>query len=182
ACSLYRWLFMLLQTVSPSPSISWTAAHTGSHTSQCLANDYVDHMASAAQHSCGLVASAPLATFTMDDYALISSDFGFLECNVSRFVISRLESAYASSNSFHPAQAWPLTLYNCHSLPDFPYTRVSSSFSAVVQLYARSSQLDTAQVRHCRFHDMLPWCHFGCDAFKSTHHIFALCLAFMAIR
>ncbi|KAG2347931.1 hypothetical protein BDR05DRAFT_957568 [Suillus weaverae] len=160
-------------TVSPSPSISWTAAHTGGQTSQCLANDYVDHMASVAQHSCGLVASAPLATFTMDDYALFSFDFGFLECNMSCFVISRLESTYASSNSFHPAQAWPLALYNCHPLPDFPYTRASSSFSAV---------LDTAQVWHRRFRNMLPWCHFGCDAFESTHHIFALCPAFMAIR
>ncbi|KAG2350193.1 hypothetical protein BDR05DRAFT_954296 [Suillus weaverae] len=182
ARSLYHWLLMLIQTVSPSPSISWTAAHTGGQTSQCLANDYVDHMASAAQHSCGVVASAPLATFTMDDYALFSSDFGFLECNVSLFVISRLESTYASSNSFHPAQAWPLALYDCHSLPDFPYTRASSSFSAIVQLYAQSSQLDTAQVRHRRFRDMPPWCHFGCDAFESTHHIFALYPAFMAIR
>ncbi|KAG2111299.1 uncharacterized protein F5147DRAFT_687162, partial [Suillus discolor] len=43
-----------------------------------------------------------------------------------------------------------------HRLPDFPYTRASSSFSAVVQLYARSSQLDTAEVRHRRFRDMPP--------------------------
>ncbi|KAG2350195.1 hypothetical protein BDR05DRAFT_954297 [Suillus weaverae] len=173
---------MLLQTLSPSPSISWTAAHTGGQTSQCLANDYVDHMASAAQRSCGLIAPAPLATFTMDDYAFFSSHFGFLECSLSRFVVSRLESAYASSDSFRPARALPLALYDSHSLPDFPYTRASSSFSAVVQLYARSSQLDTAQVRHHRFRDTPPWCQFGCDAFESMNHIFALCPAFMAIR
>ncbi|KAG1821724.1 uncharacterized protein BJ212DRAFT_1333055, partial [Suillus subaureus] len=48
-----------------------------------------------------------------------------------------------------------------HLLPDFPYTRASSSFSAAVHLYTRPSQLDTAQVWHRRFRDTPPWCHFG---------------------
>ncbi|KAG1785402.1 uncharacterized protein HD556DRAFT_1249917, partial [Suillus plorans] len=66
--------------------------------------------------------------------------------------------------------------------PDFPYTRASSSFSAVAQLYTRSSQLDTAEVRHRRFRDTPPWCHFGCDAFESVRYIFTRCPAFSAIR
>ncbi|KAG1769503.1 hypothetical protein EV702DRAFT_978666, partial [Suillus placidus] len=130
----------------------------------------------------GVLAPAPLATFAMDDYTVFASNFGFIECNLSSFVISRLQHAYASDVSFRPAKALTLALYDRHLLPDFPYTRASSSYSAAVQLYARSSQLDTAQVRHRRFHDTPPWCHFGCDAFESMHHIFALCPAFMAIR
>ncbi|KAG2340633.1 hypothetical protein BDR05DRAFT_1034772, partial [Suillus weaverae] len=149
---------------------------------ECLANDYVDCMAPSAQHSAGVLPPAPLTTFAMDDYTVFESNFGFLECNLSSFVISRLEHAYVSDVSFRPAKALTLTLYDHHLLPDFPYTRASSSYSAAVQLYARSSQLDTAQVRHHRFHDTPPWCHFGCDAFESMHHIFALCPAFMAIH
>ncbi|KAG1775612.1 hypothetical protein EV702DRAFT_972795, partial [Suillus placidus] len=182
ACSLYRWLFSLLHSTSPSPSLCWTAAHTGSLAPECLANDYVDRMASSAQHSAGVLASAPLATFAMDDFTVVAPDYGFIECNLSSFIISRLEHAYASHVSFRPAKALTLALYDRHLLPDFPYTRASSSYSAVVQLYARSSQLDTAQVRHRRFHDTPPWCHFGCDVFESMHHIFALCPAFMAIH
>ncbi|KAG1774662.1 hypothetical protein EV702DRAFT_1200011 [Suillus placidus] len=160
ARSLYRWLFSLLHSTSPSPSLCWTAAHMGSLTPECLANDYVDRMASSAQHSAGVLAPAPLATFAMDDYTVFASNFGFIECNLSSFVISRLQHAYASDVSFRPAKALTLALYDRHLLPDFPYT----------------------QVRHRRFHDMPPWCHFGCDAFESMHHIFALCPAFMAIR
>ncbi|KAG2051271.1 hypothetical protein BDR06DRAFT_959254 [Suillus hirtellus] len=100
----------------------------------------------------------------MDDYTMFASGYGSVESNLSSFLVSRLEDSYA-----------------CR-LPDFPYTRASSSFSAVVQFYAPSSQLDTAEVRHRHFHDTPPWCHYGCDAFESVHHIFARRLAFLAIR
>ncbi|KAG1813379.1 hypothetical protein EV424DRAFT_1416739, partial [Suillus variegatus] len=129
-----------------------------------------------------LFPSAPLATFSMDDYTMFASGYGFVENYLSSFLISRLEDSYASRNSFHPARVLTLALYDSHRLPDFPYTRASSSFSAVVQLYARSSQLDTTEVRHRRFRDTPPWCHFSCDAFESMHHIFARCPAFLAIH
>ncbi|KAG1773322.1 hypothetical protein EV702DRAFT_976071, partial [Suillus placidus] len=90
------------------------------------ANDYVDQMAS----------SAPLATFAMDDYTVFVPGYGFIECNLSSFVVSRLEDAYASNDFFHPAQALTLALYDHHLLPDFPFTQASSLFSAAVQLYA----------------------------------------------
>src|SRR6267154_400168 len=137
---------------------------------------------SATQCCAMLPIWGPYIRVLLMDYAFFSRHCGFVESNLSAFVISRLEEDYASCDSFRPPQAFPLALYDRHFLPDFPYTRASSSFSAVVQLYARSSQLDTAQVRHRRFRNTPPWCHFGCDAFESTHHIFALCPAFLAIR
>ncbi|KAG1896040.1 uncharacterized protein F5891DRAFT_902902, partial [Suillus fuscotomentosus] len=121
-------------------------------------------------------------TFSMDDYTMFASGYGCVENNLFSFLVSRLENSYALSDSFRPARALTLALYDSRRLPDFPHTRASSSFSAVVQLYAPSSQLDTAEVRHGRYHDTPPWCHFGCDAFKSVHHIFARCPAFLAIR
>ncbi|KAG1786494.1 hypothetical protein EV424DRAFT_1569229 [Suillus variegatus] len=75
--------------------------------------------------------------------------------------VVRLEDSYAWSDCFRPARALVLGLHDSHHLPDFPYTRASSSFSAAVQLYPRSSQLNTAE---------------------SVHHVFALYPAFLAIR
>ncbi|KAG1849141.1 hypothetical protein DFJ58DRAFT_795293 [Suillus subalutaceus] len=59
ARSLYRWLFYLLCSPPPSPLLSCTTAHTGSLTPECLVNDYVDHIASSAQHSGGVLPSVP---------------------------------------------------------------------------------------------------------------------------
>jgi hypothetical protein len=82
----------------------WTAAaHTGGLDPECLANDYVDHIASSAQHNGGVLPSASLATFDMDDYAIFAPGYGFIKCNVSSFVAFQLEGAYASNRSFHPA-------------------------------------------------------------------------------
>ncbi|KAG1870712.1 hypothetical protein DFJ58DRAFT_911048 [Suillus subalutaceus] len=106
----------------------------------------LDHMASSVQHSGGVLASLRLRNLLWpDDYTIFTPSCGFIECNLSSFVVSRLEDAYASNDSFHPAQVMTLALYDRYLPPDFPYTRASSSFCAAVQLYARSSQLDTAQ-------------------------------------
>jgi hypothetical protein len=98
---------------------------------------------------------------------------------LSSFVV---EDAYAPNNVFHPAQALTLAPYDHHLLLDFRYTRPSRSFSATIQFYARSSQLDTARVRYRRVRDTLPWCHFDRYAFENTYHIFALCPVFSTIR
>ncbi|KAG1792347.1 uncharacterized protein HD556DRAFT_1482054 [Suillus plorans] len=153
ARSLYRWLFSLLHSPTPAPSLVWTAGHTNGLAPECLTNDYVDRMTSYVQERRGVIPSAPLATFSMDDYAMFASGYGFVENNLSSLLISRLEDSYALSDSFRPARALTLALYDSHRLPDLPYTRASSSFSAIVQLYAWSSQLDTAEVPHRRFRD-----------------------------
>lgn len=67
----YRWLFSLLNSPTPAPSLIWTAAHTNGLTPECLANDYVDRLASFAQNRRGVIPSAPLATFAMDDYTYV---------------------------------------------------------------------------------------------------------------
>ncbi|KAG1871987.1 hypothetical protein C8R48DRAFT_770352 [Suillus tomentosus] len=99
ARSLYRWLFSLLHSPAPAPSLVWTAAHTNGLTPECLANDYVDRMASHAQERRGVIPSAPLATFSMDDYAMFASGYGFVENNASSFLISRLEDSHVLSDS-----------------------------------------------------------------------------------
>ncbi|TFK87217.1 hypothetical protein K466DRAFT_123654 [Polyporus arcularius HHB13444] len=51
-------------------------------------------------------------------------------------------------------------------------------YSATMQLYACSSQLDTAFSRFARFGDTAPWCLFGCDALGTAHHTFVSCPVF----
>ncbi|KAJ3837051.1 hypothetical protein F5878DRAFT_523049, partial [Lentinula raphanica] len=60
--------------------------------------------------------------------------------------------------------------------------RASSSYSALVQLYARSSQLDTRLLRFLRFGNCTPWCSFGCNELESDHHLFVKCPAFDSFR
>ncbi|KAK0457285.1 uncharacterized protein EV420DRAFT_1216962, partial [Desarmillaria tabescens] len=56
--------------------------------------------------------------------------------------------------------------------PEHPYIRASSAYSAVVQLYARSAQLDCAYTRFLRFGDMSPL----------FHHVFVVCPSFNHLR
>ncbi|KAG2044113.1 hypothetical protein BDR03DRAFT_1005276 [Suillus americanus] len=101
-------------------------------------------MALSVQHSGGVLPSAPFATFAIDDYTVFAPGCGFIECNLSSFVVSRPEDAYTSNDSFHLAQALALALYDRYVLPDFPHTWASSSFSIAVHLYPQLSQLNTA--------------------------------------
>ncbi|KAI1786591.1 hypothetical protein LXA43DRAFT_848408, partial [Ganoderma leucocontextum] len=73
-------------------------------------------------------------------------------------------------------------LYDTHPPPPHPYIRASSAYSALVQLYARSSQLDAAFTRYRRFGDVAPSCHFGCDTLETAHHLFVQCPRFADLR
>ncbi|KAG2095675.1 uncharacterized protein F5147DRAFT_553095, partial [Suillus discolor] len=59
--------------------------------------------------------------------------------------------------------------------PDHPYVRTPYAYSALVQLYARSRQLDSASVRFARMGDISPWCQFGCECLETPHHLFVKC-------
>ncbi len=69
-----------------------------------------------------------------------------------------------------------------HPPRDFPYTRAQSAYSAMIQLYSRSRQLDSALNLHSRLHHPQPWCRFGCPVLESTHHVYANCPYFVGLR
>ena len=56
--------------------------------------------------------------------------------------------------------------------PAHPYLHASSAFSATLQLYLRSAQLDTADLRYRRLGDTAFCCRLGCAATENAHHIF----------
>ncbi|KAK0499000.1 hypothetical protein EDD18DRAFT_1056963, partial [Armillaria luteobubalina] len=66
--------------------------------------------------------------------------------------------------------------------PEHPYLRASSAYSALVQLYARSEQLDTTYTRFRRFGNVSPLCISGCDSLETIHHVFVSCPAYRSFR
>ena len=68
-------------------------------------------------------------------------------------------------------------------LPAYPYLKTPSSYSAVIQLYARSGQLDTAYTLANHLGDIQqPWCRFGCPCAEEPNHVFVQCRAFAPLR
>ncbi|KAG6829686.1 hypothetical protein H0H92_003804 [Tricholoma furcatifolium] len=63
------------------------------------------------------------------------------------------------------------------------YSHAPSSFSAVVQLYLRSNQLDTADRLARRLPDVFdPCCRMGCATIETEHPIFVTCPSFASLR
>ena len=74
-------------------------------------------------------------------------------------------------------------MFDSTSPPNYPYFKAILAYSAVVQLYCRSGQLDTASSLANRFCSVTqPWCHFGCRAIEDPHHIFVICPHFTSHR
>ncbi|GBE80307.1 hypothetical protein SCP_0300220 [Sparassis crispa] len=118
----------------------------------------------------------------MDDYVLFSSSDGYIESDPSTYLSHALVAAVVDDRSFTPLRTLALPFYNDLPPPDYPYTRASSAYSALVQLYARCGQLDTAYTRFARFGDSSLWCQFGCYALETPHHLFVECPMFAPLR
>jgi hypothetical protein len=63
-----------------------------------------------------------------------------------------------------------------------PYTRASSAYSAVIQLYAHSHQLPTNVPLVAHFNDRLMLCWFGCQSIEDDHHLFVHCPFFDKVQ
>ncbi|KAJ3512820.1 hypothetical protein NLJ89_g3299 [Agrocybe chaxingu] len=162
--------------------LAHSPAHTDSTTLPACLNRLVDHLASSS-HSPLPPPSLPLPTFFMDDHMPFHSKNGFIESNLLPFISSLFSSIRSHSlDTFHA----PIisSLYDATPPPPYPYTKATSSFSAVVQLYLRSGQLDTsfALARRHVTPDQQPWCSFGCPVFEDARHIFVNCPFFDDIR
>ncbi|GBE78620.1 hypothetical protein SCP_0115090 [Sparassis crispa] len=182
ARSLYRWLRdILLHTTHRSPVVH-APAHTTSTSPTSLANRSADTLASASQRFLLPPPPAPLPTFFMDRYTLYSPIDGYIESNIPSYITQAIVYTDCSRAASRPYHTLSLALYDNHCPPDHPYTRASSAFSALVQLYARSAQLDTALARFHRFGNISPRCHFGCDALETAHHVFVICPVFAPHR
>ncbi|PBK63305.1 hypothetical protein ARMSODRAFT_1088611 [Armillaria solidipes] len=175
--SLYRWLLHLLQHSPPPhhpPNIIYTPAHTNSSSTPSTVNALADQLASGSQYLQLRPPPAPLPTFFMDSFMLYSPNDGYVETSISSYLPSVLTSTAYSSPDFRPATTMLLPFYDQHTPPEHPYLRASSAYSALVQLYARSDQLDTAYTRFRRFGNISPmdamhWKPFITSLFPVLH-------------
>jgi hypothetical protein len=118
----------------------------------------------------------------MDRFTPFCPPFNYIESNLSSLIHSLLASRSFHDSSFGPLPILSPFLYDSSPPPLHPYTRTSSSFSAVVQLYARSGQLPTNLTLAKRFHSGSPFCRYGCRSLEDAHHLFVHCPAFDALR
>ncbi|PIL26790.1 hypothetical protein GSI_11126 [Ganoderma sinense ZZ0214-1] len=183
ALPLYDWLLDILRRTPNPPDLTYTPAHTSATSPQAQANHLVDRLASSAHSATSPVLSLPLPTFAFPPYVLHVPSYGYALLSSVPSVLDNLTTrSQLSDASARPNSVLFRSLYDTHSPPLHPYTRASSAYSALVQLYVRSSQLDDAFTRCRRFRDASPACHFGCDVLETPHHIFVHCPQFAAVR
>ncbi|KAK0230289.1 hypothetical protein IW262DRAFT_1337409 [Armillaria fumosa] len=146
-------------------------------------NNAADLLATSSQNLILHPFPAPVPTFFMDHFVLYNEMDGYLESNVSNYLSNVHASFTRMQPDFRPAASTKMTLlYKPYALPEHPYIRTSSAFSPVVQLYARSCQLDCRYTRFLRFGDVCPTCTSGYPEIETIHHIFVQCPEYDAIR
>lgn len=119
----------------------------------------------------------------MDSYILYSPSIGYVESDIPSFVSNHLSRLQPVNFEACHEPLPVLALFDDTPPSVFPYAKATSAYSAVVQLYCRSGQLDTAlSLATCMQKDHQPWCCFGCRAIEDNHHIFATCPCFAHVR
>jgi len=183
ARALYRWILDIWSRLHTTPTLTHVCAHTSAHTVESNLNRLVDHVASSSQNLPLPPPSVPTPSFFMDNFMLFSTSHGLIESSLLSFVDTLLAKAQATSlNSCHePIPS--LLLFDNTLPPTYPYIKAPSSYSAVIQLYARSGQLDTTQHLSSRLKEgHQPWCRFGCKRIEDARHIFVICPKFTTLR
>ena len=178
--SYYRWIADLLTRTRT------LVIHVKSHTDNVgigsWLNAEADHYASGAQKATHLIPSAPIPTFFMEDYAFYRDIDGWIESNIRVFVDYFLARQTARTLSLAHHYRMATWLYDSRSHPLHPYTRASSAYSALVQLYARSGQLPTASGMKRKEKTKDSGCRYGCPLAEDMYHIFVHCWRFVKLR
>lgn len=171
--SYYRWILALVK--EKGALVEYTRGHSNETTLPAMMNYESDHYASSSQKHIGKIATAPHPTFMMDDFTFFREHDGWIESNIRNFTdffnTQDVQRSLGIGNQLRMA-SWA---YDETTPPNYPYVRATSAYSALIQLYARSGQLATADCLHQR--GMLPTnrCRFGCEAVEDMHHIFVEC-------
>ncbi|KAG2118985.1 uncharacterized protein F5147DRAFT_767731 [Suillus discolor] len=182
ARSLYRWLHSIISSSAKPPALIHVKAHTDSSSLPARANALVDAIAHDSHSQVIRPYPVPYATFELDSFVLYSPSLKFIESPLPSLLTHILCNHTAADPTFVPGRTLALPLYDLHAPPDHPYVRTPYAYSALVQLYARSRQLDSASVRFARMGDISPWCQFGCECLETPHHLFVKCRRFAESR
>jgi hypothetical protein len=177
--SYYCWIADLARRSRTS------VVHVKSHTNDsgigsCL-NAQADHYALKAQNAPHILPFASIPTFLMDDYTYYRDVDGWIETNIRVFTDFFLAKQTAKSLSLAHHYQMATWLYDQRSHPTYPYTKASSTYSARVQLYARSGQLPTALSMKMK-KTVNSGCRYGCWESEDMYHIFIKCERFKVFR
>lgn len=178
--SYYRWIIALVR--EQHVNMLYTRGHSAELSLPSQLNREADHYACGSQRFPELVPVAPTPTFTMDAYTLYTNVDGWVESNARNFIDFFLAKEAAERLAHGNRLRMLNSVHDNMPPPDYPYTRALSAHSAVIQLYARSGQLPTAEVLESRSKLPSCLCRLGCDAVESVHHIFVDCVEFKEWR
>lgn len=178
--SYYRWILDLV--ARRSATITYTKAHTTDTTINATLNREADHYASSAQKFIPSIPIAPVPTFFMDRYTFHREPDGWIESNLRYYVDHFSAKATANRLALLPKHRMSTWLYDSNPPPPWLYTKASSAYTALVQLYARSGQLPTAEGMFQKKALLSRNCRFGCPDTESPHHIFVDCPRYSELR
>jgi hypothetical protein len=160
--------------------------HTKSHMNimnlVSLLNNKADHYVSKAQGATHLIPAAPIPTFCMDDFTFYRDSDGWVKSNIHVFTdyFMARQTTVSLSHSHHHHMS--VQLYDPRPSPLHPYTRASSAYSVLVQLYACWGQLPMASCSNQRGQLVSGKCRYGCKMMEDMHHIFVICTKFESLR
>ena len=174
--SYYRWIIDLVSR--KSATVTYTKAHTDDISLPASLNREADHYASSAQKIISSIPIAPIPTFFMDPYTFHREPDGWIESSIRYFVDHFSAKSTADRLALLPKHRMSTWLYDPNPPPPWIYTKASSAYTALVQLYARSGQLATAQGLHQKGALASRICRFGCPDTETPHHIFVVCDCF----
>jgi hypothetical protein len=163
-------------------TVIYTKAHTTDITLPASLNREADHYASTSQKHIHTIPIAPSPTFFMDSYTFLRERDGWVESSVRYFVDHFSFKATAARLALLPKHRMSTWLYDLYPPPPWVYTKASSAYTALVQLYARSGQLPTAEGM-CQKKVLLSRsCRFGCPDTENPHHIFVVRERYFELR
>lgn len=180
--SYYRWLLSLTNRPESHVQIVYTKGHSTDTTVEARLNDEADFYASKSQKFLKDLPQVPVPTFFMNNFTFHDRSDGWIESNISAYIDARLACCCATKLGIGHSLRMSTWAHNRHPPPDFPYTRAVSAYSAVVQLYARSGQLPTADLLYTREKLADKRCRLGCDADESMRHTFVDCTVYQLWR
>ncbi|KAJ7078951.1 hypothetical protein B0H15DRAFT_733632, partial [Mycena belliarum] len=176
--SYYRWMLELVKL--KRAAVDYTPRHSAELSIPARLNNKADHYASGAQKHLSHIPAAPIPTFFMDEFTYYreGANGGWIESNTRNFfdyVMTRAAVRKIGIGNRYCMSTW---IHDPRPPPEYPYARATSAHSALVQIYARSGQLPTAELVAQRSNLSSNMCRFGCAAIETPHHIFVDCRRF----
>ena len=178
--SYYRWILDL--AYRKHATVTYTKAHTNDDSLPALLNREADHYTSSAQKVISTIPLAPIPTFFMDSYTFYRERDGWIESNIRYYVDHFAAKATADRLALNPKHRMTTWLYDPTPPPPWIYTKAPSAYTALVQLYARSGQLATAEGMLQKKAGFSQLCRFGCPVIEDPHHIFVVCDRYSEMR